>query len=165
MKQPSKVSLDTILKLGDPRLYKKSEPATKDELPVLLPVIDHLQALILAFREKYGTGRAIAAPQIGVKKRIICMNTGSPEVFINPVLTDLSDEMMELWDDCMCFPHLLVRVRRHRRCTLHYVDLAWRPHAQRLEDDLSELLQHEYDHLEGILATQRAIDLKSFRWK
>jgi peptide deformylase len=84
---------------------------------------------------------------------------------VNPVLSDMSEDMFELWDDCMCFPNLLVKVRRHRRCTLLFRDLEWVEHTWYLEDDLSELLQHEVDHLDGILATQRAIDDRSFRWR
>lgn len=159
------VSLDMILKLGDPRLYEVSEPVDEGELSSLLPFISRMHALILLFRDTYGAGRAIAAPQTGLMKRIICLNIDEPRVFINPVLTGMSKEMMELWDDCMSFPDLLVRVSRHCRCTLHYLDLQWRPRELLLEGDLSELIQHEYDHLNGILAIQRAIDNRSFRWR
>ena len=74
----------------------------------------------------------------------------------------VGNEMMELMDDCMSFPNLLVRVRRYRRCILHYLDENWKEQEMYLEDDMSELIQHEYDHLDGILATMRAIDNKSF---
>jgi peptide deformylase len=70
--------------------------------------------------------------------------------------------MMEVWDDCMCFPDLLVRVLRHRRIRLTFRDLDWKGRSLDLEGDLAELLQHEYDHLDGILAVSRAIDGKSF---
>ncbi|MCF8309191.1 MAG: peptide deformylase, partial [Bacteroidales bacterium] len=73
-----------------------------------------------------------------------------------------SDEMMEVWDDCMSFPNLLVRVKRHKSCTLSFVDEQFKAHQWNLSDDLSELLQHESDHLNGILATQRALDDKAF---
>ena len=69
---------------------------------------------------------------------------------------------MELWDDCMSFPELLVKVRRHAQCTIRFRDLAWNEHRMDLDGDLSELLQHECDHLDGILAVSRAIDGKSF---
>jgi len=88
-----------------------------------------------------------------------------PVVFINPVLDQKSDEMLELWDDCMCFPDLRVRVRRHRECRIRYRDMQWRPRQRRLAGDLSELLQHEYDHLDGILAVSRAVDAASFALK
>jgi peptide deformylase len=119
----------------------------------------------MEFREKYKAGRAIAAPQIGVMKRLIYMNIDKPVVIINPVLSELSDEMFELWDDCMCFPNLLVRLKRHKAITLTFRDELWKEHTWNLENDLSELVQHEYDHLEGILATQRALDEKAFKWR
>jgi peptide deformylase len=93
------------------------------------------------------------------------MHIDKPVVMINPVLSEMSTDMFELWDDCMCFPNLLVRVRRHRSCTLRFHDLDWQEHTWHLKDDLSELLQHEVDHLDGILATQRALNEKSFRWR
>jgi peptide deformylase len=120
---------------------------------------------VLDFRMKYGAGRAIAAPQIGLSKKIICLNIDKPIEIINPQLSGLSDEMIELWDDCMSFPNLLVRVRRHKKITLSFFNRNWKKHTWHLEDDMAELIQHEYDHLDGILATQRAIDNQSFRWK
>jgi peptide deformylase len=93
------------------------------------------------------------------------MNIGEPRVMINPVLQPAGEEMMELWDDCMSFPGLLVKVRRFQACRLSYRDLQWIEHTQMLEGDLSELLQHECDHLDGVLAVQRAIDGTSFALK
>jgi peptide deformylase len=98
-------------------------------------------------------------------KRLIYMCIDEPVVIINPVMTEQSEELMELWDDCLCFPDLLVRVRRHRSLRLTFRDLDWREHSVVYADDLAELMQHEYDHLDGILATQRAIDDKSFCWR
>jgi peptide deformylase len=65
-------------------------------------------------------------------------------------------------DDCMSFPNLLVKVKRYKKAVIKYKDLEWKDRQMNLEGDLSELLQHEYDHLDGILATMRAIDNKSF---
>lgn len=155
-----------ILLLGNPTLYKKSLPVeNKAEVLKLLPQIELMFATVLDFREKYGVGRAIAAPQIGLLKRIICLNIEKPVAMINPELQNLSNEKMELWDDCMSFPNLLVKVKRHRKLTLTFFDLKWEKQIWPLVDDMAELIQHEYDHLDGILATQRAIDNQSFRWK
>ena len=63
------------------------------------------------------------------------------------------------------FPNLLVKVIRHQRITIRYRDEQWNLKEWQMEGDLSELLQHEYDHLEGILCTMRAIDNKSYRWR
>jgi peptide deformylase len=62
-------------------------------------------------------------------------------------------------------PNLLVKVKRHTSLTIKYLDEYWQPQELVLENDLSELLQHEYDHLNGILCTMRAIDEKSFKWR
>ena len=88
-----------------------------------------------------------------------------PTVFINPLLEMKSPEMMEVWDDCLCFPDLLVRVKRHKSCRILYLDEHWKEQKIWLAGDLSELLQHEFDHLEGILAVSRAIDGQSFALK
>ena len=154
-----------ILLLGDPRLYEISQEVRQEELEGLRPVFDDLFDCIRGIQRDYGFGRAIAAPQIGVRKRLICMLTDRPYVIINPSLEFLGDEMMELLDDCMSFPNLLVRVRRHRRCILRYRDEHWQEREMRMEDDMSELIQHEYDHLDGILATMRAVDNKAFVMK
>ena len=154
-----------ILQLGNPQLYKVSEEVTTSDLDKLPQIIRNLHDTMMDFRRRYGAGRAIAAPQIGVMKRVIYLHIDSPTVFLNPSLENLSDEMMELWDDCMCFPDLLVRVKRHKRCTIRYRDQKWNIKSVELEDDLSELLQHEYDHLDGILTVMRAIDGKSFAYR
>ena len=154
-----------ILLLGDPRLYAVSEEVTREELEGMRPVFTDLFDCILGIRRDYGFGRAIAAPQIGVQKRVICMLTDKPYVIVNPSLEFVGEEMMELMDDCMSFPNLLVRVMRHRRCILRYRDEHWAEQEMALADDMAELLQHEYDHLDGILATMRAMDNKAFVMK
>lgn len=159
------MAIKDILLLGDPRLYDYSAPVKKNELKVLKPFIELMWESILDIRSTYGFGRAIAAPQIGLQKRIIALHFDQPEVMINPQLSELSNEMIELWDDCMSFPNLLVKVKRHKTLKVSYRDLNWNLHILKPEDDMAELIQHEYDHLDGILATQRAIDNKSFKWR
>lgn len=154
-----------ILLLGDPRLYEVSETVKQEELEQMRPVFTDLFDCIKGIRRDYGFGRAIAAPQIGVKKRLICILTDRPYVILNPSLEFVGDEMMEVMDDCMSFPNLLVRVRRYRHCILRYRDENWQEQEMRMDDDMSELIQHEYDHLDGILATMRAIDSRSFVMK
>jgi peptide deformylase len=140
-------------------------PVAKEELPFARTVVQDLNDTLFHFRERHGVGRAIAAPQIGAFVRIVYMHVGTPVTFINPTLTDLSDEMMTLWDDCMSFPDLLVKVQRHRRCTIRFRDLEWNELEMKLEGATSELLQHEVDHLDGILALARALDSQSFAYR
>jgi len=151
-----------VLLLGDPELYEVCNPVRREELQTLPSIVEDLHDTLFDFRERYHAGRAIAAPQIGVRKRLIYFYVDKPTVFINPSLEFTDDEMMTVMDDCMSFPNLLVKVYRHRRCTIRYFDLGWNECLLTPEGDLSELLQHEYDHLDGILATMRAVDNKSY---
>ena len=150
-----------LLKLGNPRLYEISTPITQADLPSLPGWVDDLHDTLMEYRRVYGAGRAVAAPQIGVQKRLLYMYLDKPYVFVNPQMTFPDGETYELLDDCMSFPGLMVKVRRYRRAHIRYFDMEMQPREMALEGDLSELLQHEYDHLDGILATMRAVDDKS----
>lgn len=156
------MAVKEILLLGNPKLYEVCEPVEEKEINMIRSVVDDMHDTLLDFRKKYNAGRAIAAPQIGILKRIIYMNIDKPVVIINPELSNKSEEMFELWDDCMSFPDLFVKVKRHKTCIIQFRDLNWNVCRMDLADSLSELLQHEYDHLNGILAVSRAIDGKSF---
>ena len=151
-----------ILLLGDERLYEPSEALSGEDWDRLPGWAGDLRDTLLAYRAKYGAGRAVAAPQIGLRKRLIYMLLERPYVIANPALSFPDAETYELLDDCMSFPGLAVRVRRHRRCVLEYTDELGAAQRLELEGDISELIQHEYDHLDGILATMRAVDDKSF---
>ena len=150
-----------ILLLGDERLYRASAPVEEVELPALADLITDLHDTMAAFQAEHGWGRAIAAPQIGAHKRIVCMNDGTRRTFINPVLDQHSDELLEHWEDCMSFPELLVRLQNPARCRLRYRDEQWRERSVALSADFAELLQHEVDHLDGVLAVERALDARS----
>lgn len=156
--------IQEILKLGNPKLYESCERVTPEDTLQLKTWVTDLHDTLLEYRRVYGAGRAIAAPQISIPKRLIYMLTDQEYVFINPVLTFPDDELMEVLDDCMSFPGLCVTVLRHKRALITYTDISGRENTLHLEGDLSELLQHEYDHLDGILATMRAKDNKSFYW-
>ena len=157
--------LEDLVLLGDPRLYEVCQPVTKEELPQVKEWVDDLHNVMEEIRAKYKFGRGIAAPQLGIMKRLIYVNIDRPVVIINPVFENLSNEMFELWDDCMSFPNLLVRVTRHKSLVMKYLDENWQEQRWQAEDALSELLQHEYDHLNGVLCTMRAIDSQSYKWR
>ena len=159
------MQLDDMLMLGNPLLNEVCEPVKQAELLQVREWVQGLDSIILQVQEKFGFGRAVSAPQMGIPKRLVCMHIDRPVAMINPELFDLSEEMFELWDDCMSFPNLLVRVRRHKACKLRFRDIEWQEHIWDLSDDLSELMQHEVDHLDGILATDRAINPRSLKWR
>lgn len=153
-----------ILLLGNENLYKISQEIAQDERDKAKQIVEDLHDTMMDFRKKYGFGRAIAAPQINELFRIIYMNISElPMVFINPRLEFIDDERFEIWDDCMSLPGLEVRLYRYKKCKIYYKDLEWKDCVLEVAGDLSELIQHEYDHLDGILTVQRAIDNKSFR--
>ncbi|GHB61164.1 peptide deformylase [Persicitalea jodogahamensis] len=158
--------LTDILLLGDARLYQSCEPLSPDDSDLIASMTRDLHNALVEFRDKYRAGRAIAAPQLGYMKRLVYMYVdGKSTIFINPNIIGRSEETIVLWDDCMSLPNLLVQLRRHRSIRLQFYDENWQVQEWELTDDLSELLQHELDHLDGILCTMRAIDERSFRWK
>lgn len=156
------MAIQEILLLGNPKLMEKCEPVQQNELELTKSVGEDLRDAMVMFREKHGWGRSIAAPQIGIMKQIIFMEVDKPTILINPAISEQSTDMIELWDDCMSFPQLLVKVRRYSSCRFSYRDASWQRKSVILEGELAELLQHEIDHLNGVLATMRAIDGKSF---
>lgn len=145
-----------VLLLGDPRLRVRSSDVQAYDGDAF----DALAATLDAFRKEHGFGRAISAPQIGVAQRFIAVNLGRGTFFIvNPVITRRSEETFTMWDDCMSFPDLLVRVERRKSLSLEYVDEHFKRHSWNdLDQAAAELLQHEIDHLDGVLAVDRALD-------
>lgn len=155
------MAVQPILLLGDARLYQPSTVVEQHELAGLRGVVEDLHDTMLAFRAEHGWGRAFAAPQIGVHRRIVCMHVDEPLTLINPELDCHSEELLEHWEDCMSFPELLVRLRNPVACRLRYRDLDWTEREAWLTEDYAELLQHEVDHLDGVLSISRAIDERS----
>lgn len=149
-----------ILQLGNPLLHEVCASVDASSTATLL---SDLAATLSAFRDEHGFGRAIAAPQIGQLVRVIVVRVpgGFQAALHNPTIESRSDEMFELWDDCFSFPDLMVRVRRHRRVRVSWQEQGGRFHVD-AEGDLAELLQHEIDHLDGVLATERAISPTAF---
>jgi len=97
-----------ILLLGNPQLYEISESIEINELDAIKEVVADLQDTLIEYRRAHGVGRAIAAPQIGIKKRLVYLYIDHPVVFINPVLAFQDNEKFEVLDDCMSFPNLLM---------------------------------------------------------
>lgn len=148
-----------VLLLGDPRLRVRSKEVEAFEAFVF----GELAATLEVFRQEHGFGRAISAPQIGVAQRFIAVNLGKRPFFVvNPVVTWRSEETFTMWDDCMSFPDLLVRLARAKSISLEYVDeKGKRQEWPELDQAAAELLQHEIDHLDGILAVDHALDKDS----
>ena len=156
------VTAAAVLLVGDPRLRRVAAPASLTE-PGLTTDVARLHATLAEFRAEHGFGRAVAATQIGVPRRFIALNLGDgPFTMFNPEIVWRSGETFTLWDDCMSFPFLLVRVARDVSISVAFDDEAGRRKRwDRLDRATSELLQHEIDHLDGVLALDRAADRES----
>jgi len=158
------VAIREILLLGNENLYEVCKEVLKNEFDKTKQIVEDLHDTMMNFKAKYGFGRAIAAPQINELSRIIYIKSDNTFIaFINPRLEFINDEKFEMWDDCMSYPGLEVKLYRYKTCKVYYKDLNWVDCSIEFTGDLAELIQHEYDHLDGVLAVQRAIDNKSFR--
>ncbi|MEO8499890.1 MAG: peptide deformylase [Vicinamibacteria bacterium] len=147
-----------ILIAGDPRLRERSVEVSAVS-GNLLAEASRLIATLRDFRERSGFGRAISAVQVGVMKRMVAMNLGAgPFILLNPEITFRSEATFRVWDDCLSVPDIIVHVRRHSSISIEYRDHEFRPrHWNHLPPDLSELVQHEIDHLNGVLMTDLAL--------
>jgi peptide deformylase len=154
-----------ILQLGNALLLQTSQRIEEPCASATQSLIEDLRDTLASFRETTGYGRGIAAPQIGVLQRAIFIRmqpTGFCSALLNPEIIWASNQKMQLWDDCFSFPDLLVRVERAVQVKVAYTDEKGLPQIVEATGDLSELLQHEIDHLDGILAVERAISPKAF---
>ena len=147
------LSVKPVVLIGNPVLRVKCQ-ATKPSASERQDLVDTLED----FRTRNGFGRGIAAPQIGIPKRFLALhlenNDDTTRILQNPQIIWKSDEMMTLYDDCMSLPWILCRVKRHESISIQFENdqgevETWNqcPRA------LSELLQHELDHLDGVLIT------------
>lgn len=158
---PSTV-LSQVRLLGDPSLRRVALPVACDDPDFVCEKI-LLESVLEAFRAKYGFGRAIAAPQIGLEKRFVALNLGrGPFVIVNPRVIEISPATMTMWDDCMSLPSLMVKVARAPSVVIEYTDAQGVDQQWQVENPaIAELLQHEIDHLDGLLAIDRALDKHS----
>jgi len=155
------MAIREVLQLGNPRLREVAEPVGDPASPEVATVLTNLRDTLAHWRATTTYGRGIAAPQIGVLRRIVFMNIDRPWPLINPVITERSPETMVVWDACLSFLCIFFQVTRHAWVTVRYQDTSGTWHELRAEGDLSELLQHEIDHLDGILAVDRMTDVRT----
>jgi|SRR5690554_3841681 len=156
------MAIRPIIELGNPLLRQPSRPVKQDELDVMGKLSLDMQDTLLDFRNRMGYGRGIAAPQVGVAKRVVViLDQGNVQVLINPKLIDKSEELFTVWDSCFSYPGIWFQVPRHRQVKMEYRDLNWQVRTKAAEGALAELLQHELEHLDGRLALDLA-DTKTF---
>jgi peptide deformylase len=157
-----------ILKMGDARLLQQAEPVTQFATPELRALIDDMFDTMRA-----ANGAGLAAPQIGVNLQLVIFgfreNTRYPDapavpetVLLNPRLTPLSDETEEGWEGCLSVPGLRGMVPRWRRLRYEGVDQNGQPINREVDGFHARVVQHECDHLAGILYPMRIKDFSHF---
>jgi peptide deformylase len=156
------MTIHRIRMLGDPVLRTRCEPIAKPRSTAVRVIVDDLRDTVRDFQSRFGHGRAIAAPQVGAPVRIVFVEMDRPWVLINPEILDVGNEDFTVWDDCFSCPNLLVRVSRAYRIKVRYQDMKGETHTVDLEGDRAELLQHEIDHLDGVLTVDRPHGLDPF---
>jgi peptide deformylase len=155
----------TVLQLGDPRLREIALSVKDTGAPEIESLVKDLGDTLAHWRSTTGYGRGIAAPQLGISLRVIFVKLpgAEPWPLVNPEIIQRGTEKIVVWDACLSFLSIFMQVERHREITIRYQDLRAEWHELHAGDDrnLSELLQHEIDHLDGILAVDRITDMKT----
>jgi peptide deformylase len=156
------MTIHRIRLLGDPILRTRCEPINKPTSSAVRVVMDDLRETLRDWQSRFGSGRAISAPQIGAPVRLLYVEMDTPWPLVNPEIIDIGTEDFWVWDDCFSFPNLLTRVARAHRIRVRYQTLKGEWKEVDLEGDRAELLQHEIDHLDGVLAVDRPHGLDPF---
>ena len=153
-----------ILKLGNPNLLKKSEAIKDFSSQEMKEIIQTL----LATKNSLDPIAGLAAPQLGIFKRIIIFE--APEhrrdggevvpltVAINPMITWESKEQVRRWEGCLSFPDLAVEVSRPKQIHYTYLTPEGEEIARKATGFHAKVIQHEIDHLDGILSIHRMDD-------
>ena len=155
-----------VLKMGDPLLYRKAEPVKGFNTPELDALVADMFDTMAALN-----GAGLAAPQIGVSQRVVIFSVESnpryPDVehvpttvLINPILTPIGDEMEEGWEGCLSVPGLRGLVARHRSLRYTGFDQHGTPIDRTVSGFHARVVQHECDHLDGILYPMRLRDIR-----
>jgi len=158
------MSVRTVLQLGNPGLRDVAKKVAEPTAPEIRMLVEDLADTLTFWRKSTGYGRGIAAPQIGANVRVIFLKLPGEEPWplVNPEIIWRSAEKIVVWDACLSFLSIFMQVERHREITVRYQDLRGESHEAHASEErnLSELLQHEIDHLDGILAVDRITDMK-----
>lgn len=151
--------------LGDPVLRTPSDTIANPQSAAVRLVADDLQETLRHLRLQHGMGRGLSAPQIGAPMRIIYLEIDKPWFMINPTVTDIGNEDFWVWDDCFSIPGLMVRVQRAHKIEVVYQELSGKRCGINAVGALAELLQHEIDHLDGVLCVDRPTGYNAFSLK
>jgi peptide deformylase len=162
------MAIRDVLKMGDPRLLAPARQVEEFDSPELTQLIVDMHDTMRALN-----GAGLAAPQIGVGLQVVIFEVAAnpryPDaenvpftVLINPVLTALSDDMEEGWEGCLSVPGMRGLVPRHAALRYQGFDAAGKPVDRSVSGFHARVVQHEVDHLHGILYPMRIRDLRYF---
>jgi peptide deformylase len=157
--------LRPVLQLGNPLLRQKAVRVEEPRAHEIHSLVQDLADTLAHWRSVTGYGRGIAASQLGELQRVIFLKLprAEPWPLINPEIIESSEERIIVWDACLSFLSIFMQVERHRQVTVRYQNLNGETLQFEAGDEhnVSELVQHEIDHLDGILAIDRVIDVKT----
>lgn len=148
-----------VLQLGNPVLRERS--VRVEDFSGLHRLRDDLRDTLAHWRRTTGYGRGIAAPQIGVLQRAVFISIDRPWLLVNPEITWMSREKMTVWDACLSYLCIFFQVSRAEKIRVSCQDENGEVKEFLAEGALSELLQHEIDHLDGVLAIDRVVDVRT----
>lgn len=154
-----------IIELGNPFLWERSSPVEEPSSSSVLELVHDLEDTLNAFRAEHEFGQGISAPHIGVLKRVVVIDMrpdGFSGALINPEIASESSERYETWVSCLSFPELLIRVSRASEVRVAYLDIEGTPQTLDATGELAALLQREIDHLDGVLAVDKAVSQRAF---
>lgn len=156
-KRKGRAAMDVVF-LGNPILRRQCRGVSDVEDPQVRSVVERLKSTLYWIRENQGKGRGIAAPQVGSDLRVVFIDSGEtdPLTMINPEITSFSEETFDNWEGCLSIPPLRVQVRRHSSVTVRYLTEVGEEEHLEAEGVLAGIVQHEVDHLDGILTLDRA---------
>lgn len=159
------MAVRTVRQLGDPVLREKCQEVKDASSAEIRTLVEDLSDTLAYWRQTTGYGRGLAAPQIGVSRRMIFLRLPGedPWPLVNPQIIERSDERVVVWDACLSFLSIFMQVERNRDIAVRYQDLQGKTHEIEAGElrNLSELLQHEIDHLDGMLCIDRVRDLRT----
>lgn len=148
-----------VLQLGNPVLREKS--ARVESFSELHRLQEDLSDTLSYWRRTTGYGRGIAAPQIEVLNRVVFINIDRPWLLVNQLIAWMSKERMTVWDACLSYLCIFFQVSRSERIRVSHQDENRRGKEVVADGGLSELLQHEIDHLDGMLAIDRVLNVRT----
>ncbi|MEE8250459.1 MAG: peptide deformylase [Gemmatimonadales bacterium] len=148
--------------LGDPMLRSKCNLVADPSSPAVRVVADDLRDSLKELKRVKGRGLGLSAPQVGAPIQLIFLELERRTLLVNPEIVDVGSNDFLLWDECFSLPDLMIRVQHAHQITVKYLDLGGKEHRIDFEGPPAHLIQHQIDHLNGVLAIDVATGFDPF---